>query len=103
MAAHLQEATIVAAILAHEDRLHRRLYVVVDAAAAGAFEQRERPVVGVEHHLLRLVRISSCEQHAAVTQPDMSDLHEYGHAVEESDLVAPIEPIGLTRRKAQWI
>src|SRR5439155_280286 len=32
MAAHLQEATIVEAILANEDRLHRRLHVVVDAA-----------------------------------------------------------------------
>src|SRR6478672_3363550 len=35
MAAHLQEATIVEAILADEDRLYRRLHVVVDAALAG--------------------------------------------------------------------
>ena len=32
-------------------RLDRGLRVVVDAAAAGTFEQGERPVVGVEHHL----------------------------------------------------
>jgi hypothetical protein len=38
MAAHLQETTIVDALLADEDRLHRRLHVVVDAALAGALE-----------------------------------------------------------------
>src|SRR3954453_17433597 len=32
VAAHLQEAAIVEASLADEDRLHRRLHVVVDAA-----------------------------------------------------------------------
>ena len=48
VAAHLQEATIVEALLADEDRFHRRLHVVVDAAPAGALEQGEGPVVGVE-------------------------------------------------------
>ncbi len=52
MAAHLQEAAIVEAIFADEDRLHRRLHVVVDAAPAGPFEQRKGPVMGIEHHLL---------------------------------------------------
>jgi hypothetical protein len=51
MAAHLQEAAIVETILADKDRLHRRLHVVVDAVRAGALEKRERPVMGVEHHL----------------------------------------------------
>ena len=44
VAAHLQEAAIVVALLADEDRLHRRLHVVVDAALAGALEEGERPV-----------------------------------------------------------
>src|SRR5215469_16520607 len=47
VAAHLQEAAIVEAALADEDRLHRRLHVVVNAASAGSFEQRESPVVSV--------------------------------------------------------
>ena len=34
--AHLEEAAIVLAVLADEDRLHRRLHVVVNAAPAGA-------------------------------------------------------------------
>src|SRR6185312_15737975 len=78
VAAHLQEAAIVEAAFTDEDRLYGGLHVVVDAAAAGALEQRERPVVGVEHHLLRLARIGPSEQHAAMAQPDMSDLHEHG-------------------------
>src|SRR4029077_2075484 len=52
-AAHLQEAAIVAPVPADEDRLDRGLHVVVDAAPAGALEQGERPIVGVEHHLAR--------------------------------------------------
>jgi hypothetical protein len=41
MTAHLQEAPIVETILADEDGLHLRLYVVADAASAGSLEQRE--------------------------------------------------------------
>ena len=101
MAAHLQEAAIVEALLADEDRLHRGLHVVVDAAPAGALEQGEGPVVGVEHHLLRLARIGPHEQHAAVTEPDMGDLHDHRHAAQQDDLVAPVELEGFSRRKAQ--
>src|SRR5262252_3710279 len=39
VAAHLEEAAIVEAALANEDRLHRRLHVVVDAASTGPLEQ----------------------------------------------------------------
>ena len=80
VAAHLQKAAIVEPVFADEDRLHRRLHVVVDAAPAGALEQREGPVVGVEHHLLGLARIGPHKQHAAVTQPDVGDLHGHRHA-----------------------
>ena len=57
MAAHLQEAAVVGALLADEDRVDRRLHIVVDAARAGALEEGEGAVVGVEHHLLRLARV----------------------------------------------
>src|ERR1700679_1805756 len=77
MRAHLQEAAIVLAILADEDRLHRRLHVVVDAPPAGALKERERPFVGVEHHLLRLPRIGAHEHHPAMAEAEMRDLHDY--------------------------
>jgi len=57
MAAHLQEASIVETIFADEDRFHRGLHVVVDAAPAGPFEQRKGPVMGIKHHLLGLARV----------------------------------------------
>jgi hypothetical protein len=43
MTAHLQEAAIVEATLADEDRFHCRLHVVVDAAPAGPLDQSKRP------------------------------------------------------------
>jgi hypothetical protein len=101
MTAHLQEAAIVETLLTDEDRLHRRLHVVVDAAPAGPLEQGKRPVVGVEHHLLRLARIGSHEQHPAVTEPDMGGLHDHRHAAQHDDLVAPVELVGFPRREAQ--
>ena len=101
VAAHLQEAAIVEALLADEDCLHRGLHVVVDAAPASAFEQGEGSVVGVEHHLLRLARIDPHEHHAAVTEPDMGGLHDDRHPVQQDDLVAPIELVGFPRREAQ--
>src|SRR5271167_2783405 len=46
--AHSQKAAIVLARLANEDRLNRRLHVVVDAAPADTAIEQERLVVGVE-------------------------------------------------------
>jgi hypothetical protein len=57
--------------------------------------------VRVEHHLLGLARISPHEQHPAVAQPDMRDLHGHRRAVDQHDLVRPVELVGLARRKAQ--
>ena len=88
-------------LLADEDRLHRRLHVVVDAARAGALEEGESPIMGVEHHLLRLARIGPRKHHPTVAEPDMRDLHRRRHAVDQHDLVAPVELVGLTGREAQ--
>jgi hypothetical protein len=101
VAAHLQEASIVETRFADEDRLHRRLHVVVNAAPTGAFEQGERPVVGIEHHLLRLAWITPHKQHPAMAEPDMGGLHDHRHAIEQNHLVAPVELIGFSRCKAQ--
>src|SRR6266576_1890248 len=68
---------------------------------AGALEQSERPIMGVEHRLLCLARIGPHEQHAAVAEPDMGGLHNHRQAIQQNHLVAPVELIGLTWRKAQ--
>lgn len=49
MAAHLRKPAIVGPLLAHKDRLHRRLHVIVDAAGARALEEREGSSTGIEH------------------------------------------------------
>lgn len=101
VAAHLQEAPVIGALLADEDRLHRRLHVVVDAARAGALEEDEAAIMGVENHLLALARIGPHQQHARMAEPQMGDLHLGRHAVDDDDLVAPVELVGLAGRKTQ--
>lgn len=99
--AHLEKAPVVGAIAAHEDRIHRGLHIVVDPAGAGAAEEGERPVVGVEHHLLALAGIGPHEQHPGMAQADMGDLHLHRRAVDQHDLVAPVELVGLAGVEAQ--
>ena len=101
VAAHLQETAIVGALAANKDRVHRRLEVVVDAARAGASEKGESPLVGIEHHLLRLARIGADEQHPAVAQADVRHFDRHRRAADQHDLVAPVELIRLARREAQ--
>jgi hypothetical protein len=101
MAAHPQKTAVVLAVLADEDAINRRLHVVVDAARAGPLEEGEGAVVRVEHHLLGLARIGAHEQHPAMTQPDMRHLDGDRRAVDQHDLVAPVELVRLAQRKAQ--
>ena len=101
MAAHLQEPAIIGPLAADKDRVHRSFHVVVDAARAGALEERKALVVRVKHHLLRLARVGAGEQHPAVAQPQVRDFHRDRRAVDQHDLMAPVEPVRLARRKAQ--
>src|SRR5215210_2503072 len=101
VAAHLQEAAVIDPALADEDALDRRLHIVVEPAPARAPEEGERPIVGVEHHLLRLAWVGAHEQHPRVAQPQVGDLHRHRRAVDQHDLVAPVELVGLARLKGQ--
>src|ERR1700691_2571860 len=98
--AHLQKAGIVLARLANEDRLDRRLHVVVDAAPTDPAVKLERLVMGVEHQLLGVAQINPNERHAAVRQLHVRRLHRQRQSLERDRLVAPVELVGLPRRKA---
>ena len=100
--AHRQEAAVVAPLPAGEDRIDGGLEVVVDPAPGHAAQERERPGVRVEHHLLALARIGDQEERAAVTQPQMTDLDHLLDAAEHHMLVAPVELVGLAGCKALW-
>jgi len=96
------EAVIELALLADEHSIDRRLHVVVDAPPRHPLEELERLLMGVEDHLLRLAQVGPHEQHAAVTQSDLRHLHGDGHAVENDDLVAPVELVGFARPEREW-
>ena len=51
----------------------------------------------IKNHLLALAHVGPGEHHAAVAKPDMGDLHGDGHAVDQHDLMAPVELISLAR------
>ena len=101
MVAHLQEAPVEAAILADEHRIDRGRHVVVDPAHARPAEEGEGAGMGVEHHILRLGRVSGNEEHPAVAEPDMRNLHRRRDTRHDDDLVAPVELVGLARIEAQ--
>jgi hypothetical protein len=96
--AYLQEAPILLAVVADEDRLHRGLRVVVDAARSGTPAKGEGAFVRVEHHLLRLMRMSPPEYHPAMAQTHVRDLHGHRHATHQDNLVSPVELVGLPWR-----
>lgn len=98
MATHLQEAAVILPLLADEDRLDRRLHIIIDAARAGSAEEGKRLVVGIEDHFLRLARISPHIHHPAMAEPDMDNLYRRRHAIEHDDLVAPVKLVNLARR-----
>ncbi len=100
MGAHLQEPPIILPVLADEDRLHRSFHIIVDAARAGAFKNGEGPLVGVEHHLLRLAGAGADKlHHAAVAETDVRDLHDRRHLINHNGLMAPVELVGLAGAK----
>jgi hypothetical protein len=71
-------------------RIDRGLHVVVDAALAGAAQEGERLVIGVEHHLLATARISPDVEHPAVAEPQMRHLHCRRHPDQRVAISAAI-------------
>jgi len=94
------EALVILARLADKNRLYRRLHVVVDAAPADPAIKRERLVMGVKHQLLRLPKIDPHERHPAVRKLHVRRLDHQRQPLERDRLMAPVELIGLARRKA---
>jgi hypothetical protein len=93
--AQLQEAAVEGALPAHEDRGHGRAHVVVDATPAGAAEEAEGVLVGVEDHFLGLARVGADQEQAAVAKADMGDLELAGRVRQPRGLVPPVELVSL--------
>ena len=99
MITHHQKASVVAPLLAREDRIHRRLQVVIDSPARHAPEEGERARMRIEHHLLALARIGDQEKCAAMTQPHVRQLDHALDTAELHVLVAEVKLIRLAGRK----
>ena len=93
--AQLLEAAVVVPLLAHEDRAHRRLHVVVDAPPADPAEEAEGTLVRLKDHLLALAGKDLDQIHPAVAQPHVRRLHPGRRTRQTRVLVAPVELVGL--------
>src|SRR5271165_1414730 len=99
--AHLQEAAIILARLANEDRIDRCLHVVVDAAPADTAIEHERLIVRVKHQLLGLAEVGAHERHPAVRELHVRRLDGQRQTLKCDRLMAPVELVRLAGRKAQ--
>src|SRR5271166_4753928 len=99
--AHLQEAAIILARLANEDRPDRCLHVVVDAASADTAIEHERLIVRVKHQLLGLAEVGAHERHPAVRELHVRRLDGQRQTLKCDRLMAPVELVRLAGRKAQ--
>src|SRR5215468_4258479 len=101
MAHQLLKAQVELTLFADKHGVNRRTHVVVDAALAAPLVKLERLLVRVEHHLLGLAGVCSHERHPAVAQANLRHLGLRRHPGDDDNLVAPVELVGLTRRKDQ--
>src|SRR5262249_15302825 len=101
MAHQLLKAQVELTLFADKHGVNRRTHVVVDAALAAPLVKLERLLVRVEHHLLGLARVCPRERHPAVAQANLRHLGLRRHPGDDDNLVAPVELVGLTRRKDQ--
>ena len=74
MADHGCEPCIDLAVLAAADLVDRGAHVVVDPSPGNATQHAEGVVMGIEQHLMGLLRVSPEEKSAAAGQFEVSDL-----------------------------
>ena len=88
---HGPEARVHGARLAAADRIDRRLHVVVDAALRHAAEDGEGVVVGVEQHLVGLLRVGAQHEGAAVAELELRHGELLALAADHRPVLAPVE------------
>src|SRR3546814_20822195 len=74
-----------------------RLHIIVDTASRHTAEERERPGMGIEQHLLALARLGPDIGCARVAETHMRHLPPHRLAGDLPILVAPVELVGLPR------
>ena len=89
------------AVLAAPDFVDRSAHVVVDASPGNAAQHAEGVVMGVEQHLVGLLRVGPEEEGAAAGQFEVSDLQLGSLAGNDRPIFRPVELERLARQKRQ--
>jgi hypothetical protein len=101
VAGHRHEADVDVALLAAPDLVDRCPHIVVDAAPGNAAKNTEGMIVGVKQHLVRLQRIGSNDEGAAVTQLRMGHLQLGALIADDRPIFGPVELECLPRLERQ--
>ncbi len=99
VADHGCEPCVDLAVLATPDFVDRRAHVVIDASPGNAAQHAEGVVMGVEQHLMGLLRIGAENEGAAVGELDVSDLQFGPLAADDRPIFRPVELERLARQK----
>ncbi len=79
-------------------------YAEIGEHQGGGFGHHRAAAIGLFVLLLAAVhgwRYRPARTAPAMTEPDMSDLHDHRPPVQQDDFVAPVELVGFSRSKAQ--
>ena len=87
VADHGGEARVDLALLAAPDLVDGRAHVVVNPAPRHAAQHAEGVIVGVEQHLMGLLRIGAQGEGAAVAELDVGDLQLHPLAGEQRPIL----------------
>ena len=97
VADHRCEPRVDLAVLAATDLVDRGAHVVVDASPRHAAQHAEGVVMGVEQHLVGLLRVGPENESAAVGELEVSDLQFGPLAAEDRPIFRPVELKRLAR------
>ena len=101
MADHRRETGVDLALLAAADLVDGGSHIVVDSAPRHAAQHAEGVVMGVEQHLVGLLRIGPENEGAAVGELEVSDLQFGPLAADDRPIFRPVELERLARQKRQ--
>ena len=96
MADHRRETGVDLALLAAADLVDGGSHIVVDSAPRHAAQHAEGVVMGVEQHLVGLLRIGPENEGAAVGELEVGDLQFGPLAADEGPVFRPVELEGFS-------
>jgi hypothetical protein len=91
VADHRREARVDLPLLAPADLVHSGSHIVVDAAPRHAAQHAEGVIMGVEQHLVGLLRIGAENEGAAIAELEVGNLQLGPLATDDRPVLRPVE------------